>query len=76
MKTKLALLLAICTLPLGAAAQVATGAGNPLRPEDFKWMAIGRKEFVYQNNGDEEACLISLRLKPRWCVETTLAPKK
>ncbi len=48
-----------------------TGLAKPMRPGDFKWIAIGQAASVFQNNSDKEARLISFRLKPQEPVETT-----
>ena len=32
-----------------------TGTGNPLRPGDFKWIAIGQTESIFKNNSDNQA---------------------
>jgi quercetin dioxygenase-like cupin family protein len=53
-----------------------TGPGNTLRPGDLKWIAIGQAAYVFKNNGDKEARLMSFRLKPQGSVETTPAPRK
>ena len=53
-----------------------TGPANPMRPGDFKWIAIGQAASVFKNNSDKEARLISFRLKPQGPAETTTAPTK
>jgi hypothetical protein len=53
-----------------------TGPAKPMRPGDFKWIAIGQAASVFKNNSDKEARLISFRLKPQGLVETTPAPAK
>jgi hypothetical protein len=53
-----------------------TGPANPMRPGDFRWIAIGQAASVFKNNSDKEARLISFRLKPQKPAETTTAPTK
>jgi hypothetical protein len=53
-----------------------TGPAKPMRPGDFKWIAIGQAAFVFKNNSDREARLIRFRLKPQGPSETTTAPTK
>ena len=53
-----------------------TGPAKPMRPGDFKWIAIGQAASVFKNNSDKEARLISFRLKPQGPVEATTAPTK
>ena len=53
-----------------------TGPAKPMRPGDFKWIAIGQAASVFKNNSDKEARLISFRLKPQGPAETTTAPTK
>ena len=53
-----------------------TGAAKPMRPGDFKWIAIGQTASVFKNNGDKEARLVLFQLKPQGPVETTTAPTK
>jgi hypothetical protein len=53
-----------------------TGSGNPVRPGDSNWIAIGHAACVFKNNSDKEARLISFRLKPQGSVEATAAPKE
>ncbi len=48
-----------------------TGPAKPMRPGDFKWIAVGQAASVFQNNSDKEARLISFRLKPRRPVDPT-----
>ena len=52
------------------------GPPKPMRPGDFRWIAIGQAASVFKNNSDKEARLISFRLKPQGPVETTTAPTK
>jgi hypothetical protein len=52
-----------------------TGPAKPMRPGDFKWIAMGQAACVFKNNSDKEARLISFRLKPHGPVETA-APTK
>jgi len=40
-----------------------TGPAKPMRPGDFRWIAIGQAASVFKNNSDKEARLISFRLK-------------
>jgi len=53
-----------------------TGPAKPMRPGDFKWIAIGQTASVFKNNGDNEARLVLFQLKPQGPVETTTAPTK
>jgi len=53
-----------------------TGAAKPMRPGDFKWIAIGQAASVFKNNSNKEARLISFRLKPHGPAETTTARAK
>ena len=53
-----------------------TGPAKPMRPGDFKWIAIGQAASVFKNISDKEARLISFRLKPQGSVEATAAPKE
>jgi hypothetical protein len=53
-----------------------TGPAKPMRPGEFKWIAIGQAAFVFKNNSDKEARLIRFRLKPQGPAETTTAPTK
>ncbi len=53
-----------------------TGPAKPMRPGDFRWIAIGQAASIFKNNSGKEARLISFRLKPQGPVETTTAPTK
>jgi len=53
-----------------------TGAAKPMRPGDFKWIAIGQAASVFKNNSNKEARLISFRLKPHGPAETATARAK
>src|SRR5467141_1404880 len=52
------------------------GPAKPMRPGDFKWIAMGQAASVFKNNSDKEARLISFRWKPQGPVETAPAPTK
>jgi len=53
-----------------------TSSGNPLRPGDFRWIAIGHAACVFENKSSKEIRLISFRLKPQGSVETIPVPRK